>query len=62
MEEESWQQLVKRSLKSPEEIARFFRVYKGPEEKDVVILGWEGAESAKREIKEAQELFKSLRP
>ena len=41
-----------------EEIANFFRVYKGPEEKEVVIIGWEGAESAKKEIKEAQELFR----
>ncbi len=40
-----------------EEIANFFRVYKKPEEKEVVIIGWEGAESAKKEIKEAQELF-----
>jgi inorganic pyrophosphatase len=40
-----------------ERIADFFRVYKGPEEKEVVIAGWEGAESAKKEIKEAQELF-----
>ncbi len=40
-----------------EEIARFFRIYKGPEEKEVVIIGWEGAESAKREIRQAQELF-----
>lgn len=45
-----------------EEIAHFFRVYKGPEEKEVVIIGWEGAESAKKEIRQAQELFKSLRP
>jgi len=41
-----------------EEIAHFFRVYKGPEEKEVVIVGWEGAESAKKEIREAQELFR----
>lgn len=40
-----------------EEIANFFRVYKRPEEKDVVVLGWEGAENAKKEIKKAQELF-----
>lgn len=40
-----------------EEITRFFRVYKGPEEKEVVIIGWEGTESAKKEIKQAQELF-----
>ncbi len=40
-----------------EEIADFFRVYKKPEEKEVVILGWEGAENAKKEIIEAQELF-----
>jgi inorganic pyrophosphatase len=45
-----------------EEIADFFRVYKKPEEKEVVIIGWEGAESAKKEIRQAQELFKSLRP
>jgi inorganic pyrophosphatase len=41
-----------------EQISSFFRVYKGPEEKEVVIVGWEGAESAKKEIKQAQELFK----
>jgi len=40
-----------------EEIANFFRVYKGPEEKEVDVTGWEGAESAKKEVKEAQELF-----
>ena len=40
-----------------EEISYFFRVYKGPEEKEVVIIGWEGAEDAKREIRRAQELF-----
>lgn len=40
-----------------EEIANFFRVYKKPEEKEVVIIGWEGAESAKKEIRQAQELF-----
>jgi len=40
-----------------EEIAHFFRVYKGPEEKEVVIIGWEDSESAKKEIKQAQELF-----
>ena len=40
-----------------EEIANFFQVYKKPEEKDVVIIGWEGAESAKKEIGQAQELF-----
>ena len=45
-----------------EEIADFFRVYKKPEEKEVVIIGWEDSESAKKEIREAQELFKSLRP
>lgn len=43
-----------------EEIAHFFRVYKGPEEKEVIVIGWEGAESAKKEIKQAQKLF--LRP
>ena len=40
-----------------EEITHFFQVYKGPEEKGVVIVGWEGAESAKREIRHARELF-----
>ena len=40
-----------------EEIANFFRVYKKPEEKEVVIIGWEGAEGAKEEIRQAQELF-----
>jgi len=41
-----------------EEIAHFFQIYKKPEEKEVVIIGWEGAESAKKEIRQAQELFK----
>ncbi len=45
-----------------EEIANFFQIYKKPEEKEVVIIGWEGAESAKKEIRRARELFKSLRP
>jgi inorganic pyrophosphatase len=40
-----------------EEIAHFFRVYKGPEKKEVVIIGWEDSESAKKEIRQAQELF-----
>ncbi len=40
-----------------EEIAHFFQIYKKPEEKEVVIIGWEGAESAKEEIRQAQELF-----
>ncbi|MBI2063528.1 MAG: inorganic diphosphatase [Candidatus Yanofskybacteria bacterium] len=40
-----------------EEITHFFQVYKGPEEKEVIIVGWEGAEGAKREIGRAQELF-----
>jgi inorganic pyrophosphatase len=33
-----------------EQISNFFRVYKGPEEKEVIILGWENAEEAKKEI------------
>ncbi len=45
-----------------EEIADFFRIYKKPEEKEVVVLGWEGAESAKEEIMQALGLFKSLQP
>lgn len=45
-----------------EEIANFFRVYKKPEEKEVVIIGWEDSESAKKEIKEAQELFNTSQP
>ena len=45
-----------------EEIAHFFQIYKKPEEEEVVIIGWEGVESAKEEIRRAQELFKSLRP
>ena len=40
-----------------EQIADFFRVYKGSEEKEVEIIGWEGAESAKKEIEQAQKLF-----
>lgn len=39
------------------EIAHFFQIYKKPEEKEVVIIGWEDSESAKEEIKQARELF-----
>lgn len=42
-----------------EEISSFFRVYKGLKEKEVVIIGWEEAESAKREITQARGLFDS---
>ena len=41
-----------------EKIAQFFRIYKGPEEKEVEVLGWEGTESAKEEIRVARDLFK----
>ena len=40
--------------KTLEQIENFFRIYKGPEEKEVVILGWSGAEEAKEEIKRAR--------
>ncbi len=45
-----------------EEIANFFRIYKKPEEKEVVIIGWEGADSAKKEIRQARELFRVSQP
>ena len=44
-------------MKVLEEITHFFQVYKGSEEKEVVIIGWEGAEGAKREIKRAHSNF-----
>ncbi len=40
-----------------EEITDFFRIYKKPEEKEVVVSGWEDAETAKKEIGQAQALF-----
>ena len=40
------------------EIEHFFRVYKDLEEKKTGIEGWEGLDSALRDIKEAQERFK----
>ena len=40
------------------EIEHFFRVYKDLEEKKTGIEGWEGLDSALKEIKEAQERFK----
>ncbi len=45
-----------------EEITNFLQIYKKPEEKEVVIIGGEEAESAKEEIKQAQELFKTSQP
>ncbi len=49
--------LAQAGRKILEEIANFFRIYKKPEEKEVVVLGWEGAESAKEEIRQARGLF-----
>lgn len=40
------------------ELAHFFKVYKDLQEKEVQIVGWEGAEKAKEEIRRAQEAFK----
>ena len=42
------------------EIEHFFKVYKDLEEKKTGIEGWEGLESALKDIKEAQERFKQL--
>lgn len=41
-----------------EEISHFFRTYKGPEEKEVIISDWEGVESAKKEIRQSGKSFK----
>lgn len=38
--------------KTLDRIAHFFCIYKGPEEKEVVVLGWEGSESAREEIRQ----------
>ena len=40
------------------EIAHFFKVYKDLQGKEVKIVGWEGAEEAKKEIKRAEEEYK----
>jgi len=40
------------------EIEHFFKVYKDLEEKKTGIEGWEGLDSALRDIKDAQERFK----
>lgn len=40
------------------EIEHFFKVYKDLEEKKTGIEGWEGLDSALKDIKEAQERFK----
>jgi len=42
------------------EIEHFFKVYKDLEEKKTGIEGWEGLDSALKDIKEAQERFKKL--
>jgi len=42
------------------EIEHFFKVYKDLEEKKTGIEGWEGLDSALKDIKEAQERFKAL--
>jgi inorganic pyrophosphatase len=42
------------------EIEHFFRVYKDLEEKKTGIEGWEGLDSALKDIKEAQERFVKL--
>jgi inorganic pyrophosphatase len=42
------------------EIEHFFKVYKDLEEKKTGIEGWEGLDSALKDIKEAQERFKEL--
>jgi inorganic pyrophosphatase len=42
------------------EIEHFFKVYKDLEEKKTGIEGWEGLDSALKEIKDAQERFKAL--
>ena len=41
------------------EIEHFFKVYKDLEEKKTGIEGWEGLDSALKDIKEAQERFKT---
>ena len=41
------------------EIEHFFKVYKDLEEKKTGIEGWEGLDSALKDIKEAQERFKA---
>ena len=40
-----------------EEIAHFFKVYKDLQNKEVKIVGWEGAKVAKEEIRKAQSAF-----
>lgn len=40
------------------EIAHFFSVYKNLEGKEVEVLGWEDAESAKKELKRSIEMYK----
>jgi len=42
------------------EIEHFFKVYKDLEEKKTGIEGWEGLDSALKDIREAQERFKQL--
>ena len=41
------------------EIEHFFKVYKDLEEKKTGVEGWEGLDSALKDIKEAQERFKA---
>ena len=42
------------------EIEHFFKVYKDLEEKKTGIEGWEGLDSALKDIREAQERFKAF--
>ncbi len=46
---------------SLKEIAHFFEIYKELQGKKVKILGWEGNEKAKEEIKKANDKYKSNR-
>ena len=43
------------------EIEHFFKVYKDLEEKKTGIEGWEGLDSALKEIKDARERFKAIK-
>jgi len=51
--------LEKLHAHSLKEIAHFFETYKQLQDKEVKIIGWENAESAKEEVRRSQDMYKN---